>query len=75
MADTKPLPPSASAEGETAALQAQVKVIDTGTLDKDHVGKDAGKTVDAASKSKTKKGTDAGFKNYIVSAIANTGVE
>lgn len=71
MADNKPLPLSASAEGETAALQAQV--IETGTLDKDHDTKDAGEPVDSASE--FKKGSGAGFKNYIVSLIADVGVE
>ena len=63
MTDTKPLPPTASAEGETAALQAQV--IDTGTLDKQHVPKDTTGSTNTAAKSK--KDADAGFKNYIVS--------
>jgi hydrogenase maturation factor HypE len=71
MADIKPLPPSASAEGETAALQAQV--IDAGTLDKEDVSQDTVKPVVAASKSK--KGADAGFKNYIVSSVASVGIQ
>lgn len=70
MTDTKPLPPTASAEGETAALQAQV--IDAGTLDKDHIAKDINKSTITASKLKQSK--DAGFKNYIVSQTTAVGI-
>ncbi|KAF1926965.1 leptomycin B resistance protein pmd1 [Didymella exigua CBS 183.55] len=61
MADTKPLPLSASAEGETAALQAQV--VDAGTIDKNHAAKSGEKPVNTASQSK--RDADAGFKNYM----------
>lgn len=73
MAETKPLPPSASAEGETAALQAQI--IEAGTID----AKSAGKNETAASE--PKKGSDSGLKNYFASlgcngllTLANTAI-
>ncbi len=62
MADTKPLPQSASAEGETAALEAQV--IAYGTVDSKTARKDNKKIDDTTSA--TAKGPDAGFKNYLV---------
>lgn len=63
MTDTKPLPSTANAEGETAALQAQV--VNIGTLDKDSASKDTSRPTHIASDSK--KDADAGFKNYIAS--------
>jgi hypothetical protein len=67
MTDTKPVPPTASAEGEAAALQAQA--VDADTLNEDHVPKDTTGTTDTVAKSK--KDADGGFKNYIVSRVAS----
>jgi len=63
MVDIKPIPPTASAEGETAAIQAQI--IETGASKTDTVVKAAEKSVDL--KSENKKASDAGLKNYFVS--------
>ncbi|KAF9693236.1 hypothetical protein EKO04_008646 [Ascochyta lentis] len=60
MADFKTLPPSASAEGETAALQA--RIVEAGTLDGDGVAAAAEKN--GGPKSEGKKASDAGLKNY-----------
>jgi len=62
MADPKPVPPSASAEGETAALQAQA--VEASTIDT----KDAGGDVSQpnAGAAAAKKGSNAGLKNYLV---------
>jgi hypothetical protein len=61
MADPKPLPPSALAEGESAAMQAGI--INASTLEKDTAAKDGlkGEKVEG----NTKKKTDEGMKNYI----------
>jgi hypothetical protein len=67
MAEIKPLPPSASAEGETSALQTQV--IEAAAQDKDHVAKAAEGTDDVTSK--PKKVSDAGLKNYFVGVAPN----
>lgn len=71
MAGLKPLPPSASAEGETAALQAQV--LETSTVNE----KDATKTVDTPEGTKlvSKKASDAGLGNYFVGVAARFLVE
>lgn len=69
MADTKPLPPSASAEGETAALQGQI--IEASTLDEKNVAKDAKNTGSVAPTAP--KAPDAGLKNYLVSLVINAG--
>ncbi|KAJ4987038.1 ABC transporter [Stagonosporopsis vannaccii] len=61
MADPKPVPPTASAEGETAALQA--RVVEATALDKKDVGGDIGQTETVAAAAK--KGSDAGMKNYL----------
>ena len=66
MTNSKPLPPTASAEG-TAALQAQA--IDIDTFDKDQGLKDTNEIINTAAKSK--KDADAGFKNYVVRLIAS----
>jgi hypothetical protein len=71
MTDSKPLPPTASAEGETAVLQAQA--IDIDTFDKHQMPKDTNETINTAAKSK--KDADAGFKNYIVRRIASVHVK
>ena len=60
MIETKPLPPAAGAEGETAALQGQI--IEASTLDNSKVAKVTEK--DEVVAPKTKK--DAGLKNYFV---------
>ena len=67
MADPKPMPPSASAEGESAAMQAEV--INASTLDKDSTAKDGPKGQKVEQD--TKKKPDEGRKNYIV-RIAST---
>lgn len=64
MAHAKPVPPTASAEGESAALQAQV--IDASTVDQKDVTKDT--TQSDASIAAAKKGPDAGMVNYLVSS-------
>lgn len=64
------MPPSASAEGETAALQA--RVVDVGALGDTRVGEDAGEALGGAAQAK--KGADAGFGNYIVSSTADVCV-
>ncbi|KAF2623306.1 leptomycin B resistance protein pmd1 [Macroventuria anomochaeta] len=61
MADTKPLSPSANAEGKTAALQAQI--VEANTVDKNDVAKTAGKARGAVGPT-SKKGPDAGLKSY-----------
>ena len=69
MADPKPLPLSASAEGESAAMQAEI--INASTLEKDNAAKDGlkGEIVEG----NTKKKTDEGMKNYIVGVSLKTG--
>jgi ATP-binding cassette subfamily B (MDR/TAP) protein 1 len=69
MADPKPLPPSALAEGESAAMQAGI--INASTLEKDTAAKDGlkGEKVEG----NTKKKTDEGMKNYIVGVSLKTG--
>ena len=62
MADPKPMPPSASAEGESAAMQAEV--INASTLDKDRTAKDGSKG--QMFEQDIKKKPDEGMKNYIV---------
>lgn len=70
MTDAKPLPSTASAERETATLQAQV--IDANTINKDHIAKDTSKSITTASK--PKQSADAGFKNYIASKTTAVGI-
>jgi ATP-binding cassette subfamily B (MDR/TAP) protein 1 len=69
MADPKLMPSSASAEGESAAMQAEV--INASTLEKDNTAKDGpkGEIVEG----NTKKKTDEGMKNYIVGVGLKTG--
>lgn len=69
MADPKPMPPSASAEGESAAMQAEI--INASTLEKDNIAKDGpkGEMVEGNMKGKT----DEGMKNYIVGICLKTG--
>jgi ATP-binding cassette subfamily B (MDR/TAP) protein 1 len=69
MADPKPLPPSASAEGESAAMQAEI--INASTLEKDKAAKDGlkGEIVEGNTKNKR----DEGMKNYIVGVSLKTG--
>lgn len=69
MVDVKSLPPTASADGEAAALQVQT--IETATLDEDTVPQAAEKSVE--KEIKAKKASDAGLKNYFVS-ITVTGL-
>lgn len=64
MTDTKPVPPTGSAEGETAALQAQV--IDARTMDQEDVKKDT--TQDNTTIAAAKSGSDEGMVNYLVSS-------
>ena len=66
MVDIKPLPPSASAEGETAALQAHV--LEASTVNKEDGIKPADKS--EGTKSVSKKASDGGLKNYFVGVIA-----
>jgi ATP-binding cassette subfamily B (MDR/TAP) protein 1 len=66
MADPKPLPPSASAEGESAAMQAEI--INPITLEKDSTAKNGDKV-----EGNTKKKTGEGMKNYIVGVGLKTG--
>ena len=65
MADLKLLPPSASAEGETAALQAQV--LEASTVNKEN-GTEAVVTPED-SKLVSKKASGAGLENYFVGAL------
>ena len=62
MADPNPMPPSSSAEGESAAMQAEV--INASTLDKDRTAKDGSKG--QMFEQDIKKKPDEGMKNYIV---------
>lgn len=63
------MPPSASAEGESAAVQA--KIINASTLEKDSTAKDGPK--EKIVEGNTKKKTDEGMKNYIVGVSLKTG--
>lgn len=67
MTDPKPMPTSASAEGESAM---QAEVINASTLEKDSTTKDGpeGETVER----NTKKRPDEGMKNYIVGVLSKT---
>lgn len=65
MADPKALPPAASAEGESAALQAQI--VDASTLEKRSISRDH-RSSDEAIPMPQKK-TEAGMVNYLVGAI------
>ena len=56
------MPPSSSAEGESAAMQAEV--INASTLDKDRTAKDGSKG--QMFEQDIKKKPDEGMKNYIV---------
>lgn len=62
MAELRPLPPAASAEGESAALQTQI--VDASTIEKKDVGRDHGSAEKAAILPHKK--TEAGMMNYIV---------
>ena len=63
------MPPSASAEGESAAMQAEI--VNASTLEKDNTANDGlkGEIVEGNMKSKT----DEGMKNYIVGVCLKTG--
>lgn len=69
MADHKPMPPSALAEGESAAMQAEV--INASTLEKDSTAKGGPKGQTAGENTKNKP--DEGMKNYIVGVPSKTG--
>lgn len=61
------MPPTASAEGETAALQTQV--VEASALDGKNAGGDVGQP--DAGVAAAKKGSDAGLKNYLVGNTFN----
>ena len=57
---TTALPPAASAEGESAALQG--RVVEASALDNDNLAEAVGKSDGASTKLKK----DAGLRNYFV---------
>jgi hypothetical protein len=66
MADPKPMPPSASAEGESAVMQAEI--INASTLEKHSTAEGGPKRDTDEGTTKTKTGE--GMKNYIVSIVS-----
>lgn len=71
MPDTKPVPPTGSAEGETAALQAQV--VEASTIN-NHDGKIDNRPTGAVAGT-ARKEPDAGMKNYLVGLSFNVNLQ